>query len=323
MKRLEDGLELESGRAVRPDHHDPSRVGTPSAHADPTRSPLVELRGLTKRFGEKLVLDGIDLRIERGETIVVIGGSGSGKSTLARILVGLEPPTAGDILVDGVAIDAMTKREQRAARARFGMVFQKHALLDSLTVFDNVAFPLREHEHLDAEETRARVMEALDELGVADAAEKLPGELSGGMAKRVAIARATVSEPEILVYDEPTSGLDPISSRTVDGLIERMREHHFVTSLVITHDMLTAYDVADRVVLLAGGKIVVDGAPEAVFRSHGGDIEPFARSSGLDLATLAPRASRKTAAEIRAAWAQREHRAPAQSVRSSSVPPPS
>lgn len=267
--------------------------------------PLVEVRHLTKRFGAKTVLDDLDLRVERGETIVVIGGSGSGKSTLARILVGLEAPTAGEILLDGVAIDGMSKSAQHAARARFGMVFQKPALLDSMTVFENVAFPLREHEHLDKAAVRARVMRALEELGVADAWEKLPGELSGGMAKRVAIARATVREPEILIYDEPTSGLDPISSRTVDGLIDRMREDHFVTSIVITHDMLTAYDVADRVVLLAGGKLVVDGAPELVFRRHGGDIEPFARSSGLDLASLGPRRQRPTAAEIRAAWARR------------------
>ncbi|MFO0615420.1 MAG: ATP-binding cassette domain-containing protein [Polyangiaceae bacterium] len=273
--------------------------------------PLVEVRDLVKRFGDKTVLDGIDLSIERGETIVVIGGSGSGKSTLARILVGLEEPSSGDVLVEGVPIASMTKRARSAARARFGMVFQKHALLDSLTVFDNVAFPLREHEHIDAEETRARVMRALRELGVDDAASKLPGELSGGMAKRVAIARATVREPEILVYDEPTSGLDPISSRTVDDLIERMREHHFVTSIVITHDMLTAYDVADRVVLLGGGKLVVDGPPELVFRSHDREIEPFAKSSGLDLASLGPRQSRKSAAEIRAAWERHaRHEAP-------------
>lgn len=268
--------------------------------------PLVEVRRLVKRYGDKIVLDGIDLVIERGETIVLIGGSGSGKSTLARILVGLEQPTSGDILVEGVPLRSMRRRALREARARFGMVFQKHALLDSLTVFENVAFPLREHEHLDADETRARVMAALDELGVAGAAEKLPGELSGGMAKRVAIARATVHEPEVLVYDEPTSGLDPISSRIVDGLIERMREHHFVTSIVITHDMLTAYDVADRVLLLAGGKLVVDGPPEVVFRSHDKDIQPFAMSSGLDLSSLGARAARKTAAEIRTLWQLRE-----------------
>jgi phospholipid/cholesterol/gamma-HCH transport system ATP-binding protein len=268
-------------------------------------SPLVEVRGLVKRYGDKTVLDGIDLVIERGETIVLIGGSGSGKSTLARILVGLESPTSGEILVEGMPLHSMGRRALRAARARFGMVFQKHALLDSLTVFDNVAFPLREHEDLDANETDARVMAALEELGVAAAAHKLPGELSGGMAKRVAIARATVHEPEILVYDEPTSGLDPISSRTVDGLIERMREHHFVTSIVITHDMLTAYDVADRVVLLAGGRLLVDGPPEVVFRSHDNDIQPFAVSSGLDLSALGARAARKTAAEIRALWQMR------------------
>ena len=187
-------------------------------------------------------------------------------------------------------------------RRRFAMVFQKYALLDSMTVFDNVAFPLREETRMPESEIRERVHLALRELEVDDAAKKLPGELSGGMAKRVGIARAVVTEPELLVYDEPTSGLDPVGSRVVDGLIERMRERHCVTSLVITHDMVTAYEVADRVVLLAHGKVLAQGTPEQLFREHGGEIEPFALSSGIDLARLAPRTSRKSPAEISARW---------------------
>jgi phospholipid/cholesterol/gamma-HCH transport system ATP-binding protein len=264
--------------------------------------PLIRVDGLTKRFGDRTVIDSLSLTIERGETVVVIGGSGSGKTTFARMLVCLDRPTSGTVFVDGVDLMAQSDAELTRLRRRFAMVFQHHSLLDSLSVFDNVAFPLREETDFDEEEIAARVMRALRELGVEQAAHKLPGQLSGGMAKRVGIARAVVIEPEILVYDEPTSGLDPISSRQVDRLIEHMRETYFVKSVVITHDMVTAYEVADRVLLLAGGKIVADGDPEVVFRSHDDAIRPFAMSSGVDLDKLAPRAARKTVAEIRAGW---------------------
>lgn len=264
--------------------------------------PLIEIRDLVKCHHHKVVLDGIDLTIERGETIVLIGGSGCGKTTLARLILGLDKPTSGRIFLEGVELTALREAELRAVRHRFGAVFQAAALLDSLSVFDNVAFPLRETTDLDEQEIRARVVQVLETLGIEQAAQQLPGELSGGMAKRVGIARALVTEPEILVYDEPTSGLDPISSRVVDGLIERTRERFAVTSIVITHDMVTAYDLADRVVLLAHGNIVVDGAPEVVFRSHIEEIRPFALSSGVDLAQLEARTSRKAPSEIRAQW---------------------
>jgi phospholipid/cholesterol/gamma-HCH transport system ATP-binding protein len=264
--------------------------------------PLIRADKLTKRFGDRTVIDSLSLTIERGETVVIIGGSGSGKTTFARMLVCLDRPTSGTVLVDGVDLMAQSDADLTKLRRRFAMVFQSHSLLDSLTVFDNVAFPLREETDLGEEEIAARVMRALRELGVEQAAQKLPGQLSGGMAKRVGIARAVVIEPEILVYDEPTSGLDPVSSRQVDRLIDRMRETYFVTSVVITHDMVTAYEVADRVLLLVGGKIVADGRPEDVFRSHDEAIRPFALSSGVDLDKLAPRGARKTVAEIRAGW---------------------
>jgi len=164
----------------------------------PEETPLIEVRDLVKRFGEKTVLDRVNLKIARGETLVIIGGSGSGKSTLARILVGLDQPTSGDVYLEGVPFREMDHETKREAYKRFAMVFQKHALLDSLPVFDNVAFPLRERTHLSDDAIHNAVMRALSELGVQDAASKLPGELSGGMAKRVAIARATVGEPEIV-----------------------------------------------------------------------------------------------------------------------------
>ena len=269
----------------------------------PEAACLLEVRDDTKRFGDKTVLDGVSLRVERGETVVIIGGSGCGKTTLARLMIGLDRPTSGQILFDGIDLASLSDRELTPLRGRFGMVFQRAALLDSLTVFDNVAFPLREETDLDEQGIRERVIELLDELDIAHAADKLPGELSGGMAKRVGIARAMATQPELLVCDEPTSGLDPITSRTVDDLIEQMRDRFFVTSIVVTHDMVTAYEIADRVVLLARGKIVADDTPERVFRSHGADILPFAISSGVDLEKLAHRASRRSAAEIRALWA--------------------
>lgn len=263
---------------------------------------LLEVRDVTKRFGDKTVLDGVSLRVERGETVVIIGGSGCGKTTLARLMIGLDRPSSGQILFDGVDLASLSERELTPLRSRFGMVFQRAALLDSLSVFDNVAFPLREETELDEDAIRARVVQLLEELDIAQAADKLPGELSGGMAKRVGIARAMATQPELLVCDEPTSGLDPITSRTVDGLIEQMRERFFVTSIVVTHDMVTAYQIADRVVLLARGKIVANDTPARVFRSHGADILPFAVSSGVDLERLAPRPARRSASEIRALW---------------------
>ena len=269
----------------------------------PGVASLIDVRNLVKRDDDKLVLNGFGLTVERGETCVIIGASGSGKSTFARLLVGLELPDSGEIRIAGVDIVHVGARERDAIRKKFAYVFQQSGLLDSMTVFDNVAFPLREARHLCAVDIEQRVHTTLRELNIEDAASKLPGELSGGMVKRVGIARAVVTEPEILVYDEPTSGIDPIGARVIDGLIERMRVHHGVTSIVISHDMVTAYDVADRVVLLASGKAVAQGPPELLFRSHATAIEPFAHASGIDLTNLASRSSRVPAANIRALWA--------------------
>jgi phospholipid/cholesterol/gamma-HCH transport system ATP-binding protein len=270
----------------------------------PTAEPasLIDVRNLVKRYDDKPVLNGFSLTVQRGETCVIIGASGSGKSTFARLLVGLERPDSGEIRIAGVDIVPLGARERDRIRKKFAFVFQQSGLLDSMSVFDNVAFPLREARHLIAAEIEKRVHLTLRELDIEDAASKLPGQLSGGMAKRVGIARAVVTEPEILVYDEPTSGIDPIGARVIDGLIERMRVLHGVTSVVISHDLVTAYDVADRVVLLASGKAVAQGAPEELFRSHATAIEPFAEASGIDLANLASRSSRVPAAKIRAQW---------------------
>jgi phospholipid/cholesterol/gamma-HCH transport system ATP-binding protein len=273
----------------------------PEAGAGAER-PLLEVVDLTKRYGDKTVLDGLCLTVERGETLVIIGASGSGKSTLARHIVGLEQPTSGHIYLDGVDITLLSDYTLSRALRRFAMVFQKHALLDSMSVFDNIAFPLREETDLDEAAIRERVTAMMVELGIEDAADKLPGQISGGMAKRVGIARAMVIEPEILVYDEPTSGLDPITSRVVDKLIDDMRERFFVTSIVITHDMATVFDVADRVVVLAQGKMVAEATPEGLSSLEYEEIQAFIRSSAVDPARLAPRRARSSPAQIRASW---------------------
>lgn len=263
--------------------------------------PLLELRGIVKKYGDKTVLAGIELQIERCETIVLVGGSGCGKSTLARLVMGLEPPTAGSIFLEQVDLTKLEERERHAERARFSMVFQRAALLDSFNVFDNVAFGLRDRGETSEREIERRTRALLRKLDMEAAAHKMPSELSGGMAKRVGIARALVTEPEIIVYDEPSSGLDPLSSRKVDDLIESVREDSFVTSIVITHDMVSAYKLADRVVLLEGGVIAADGPPEEVFASHEAALRSFALSSGVDLQKMVSRADRKSAAELRAA----------------------
>ncbi|MDP3279367.1 MAG: ABC transporter ATP-binding protein [Deltaproteobacteria bacterium] len=260
--------------------------------------PQIVIENLVKRFGERTVLDHINMSIDRGETVVVIGGSGAGKSTLVRHLIALERPTSGQILVDGVNMAALDDYELSKIRRRFGMVFQKYALFDSMSVFDNVAFPLREQTKLAEREIKERVMGKLEDLGVGHAAPRMPSEISGGMAKRVGIARALVMEPEILIYDEPTSGLDPVTSRTVDELIEEMRERFGVTSVVITHDMASAFDIADRVAMLVHGKIAVEGTPETVMASDHEAVRRFVHSSAIDPARVSGR-TRKSPHEIR------------------------
>lgn len=267
--------------------------------------PLLEIRDLVKTYGAHVVLAGVNLVVDRGETVVILGGSGSGKTTLARVVVGLEASTAGQILLEGRDLTTLHGRALERERHRFAMVFQHYALLDSLSVYDNVAFPLREQRRMTEAEIEERVMVQLDALGVAGAAKLLPGELSGGMSKRVGIARAMVMAPEILVYDEPTSGLDPVTSRVVDELIEAVRERYCVTSLVITHDMASAYGIADRVVLLAGGRVALDGPAAQILALDDPRISSFATASGIDAHRLARHPNRQAPVEIAARWKAR------------------
>jgi phospholipid/cholesterol/gamma-HCH transport system ATP-binding protein len=245
---------------------------------------IVVLKNVVKKYGEQTVLNGVDLECRRGETTVVVGGSGAGKTTLLRLVVGLEKPTSGQIFIDGEDIVPMGEGELNRVRQKIGMVYQYAALLDSITVFDNVAFPLVEHTKLSRKEIRERVMEKLRILGLDDtAAAKYPAELSGGMRKRVGLARALMLEPPILVYDEPTSGLDPLTSRVVDDLIEEMRQRFGVTSLVISHDMASCFRIAHQAVLLMKGRVVARGTPDELAYGESELARDFIEKSGLDV----------------------------------------
>lgn len=246
-------------------------------------APAIRCVGLTKRFGQHTVLDGIDLACRAGETNVIIGGSGAGKTTLLRLLIGLEKPTSGRVEIDGEDIAPLSEYELNRVRRKFGMVFQYAALLDSLTILDNVAFPLREHTKESEKKIRAKVLDRLEKLGLNERVlELFPAELSGGMRKRVGLARALMLDPKIIVYDEPTSGLDPITTRTVDDMIEQARQLFGVTNVVISHDMTSTFRIAHRVHVLVKGKIVESGAPHDVAKSERADVREFIEASGVD-----------------------------------------
>jgi phospholipid/cholesterol/gamma-HCH transport system ATP-binding protein len=245
--------------------------------------PHIEVRGVTKTFGKKHVLSNIDLSFGRGLITVIIGGSGTGKTTLLRMLIGLEKPTRGAILVDGEDIVPLGDTAMNRVRRKFGMVFQYAALLDSMTVLDNVAFPLREHTPLREKEIIARVTAKLAELGLNDVGALFPSELSGGMRKRVGLARALMLEPQVIVYDEPTSGLDPFTTELVDDMILAARKQHGVTSIVISHDMASAMRIADMIFMLAEGHLVASGTPEELASGKSEIALRFIQASGVDL----------------------------------------
>ncbi len=214
-------------------------------------TPLVELRDLTLSFAGQTILNHINLSIPRGQTLVVIGESGCGKTMLLKTMVGLIRPSSGNVLYNGQDIHRLNTREMAALRRKFGFVFQNAALFDSMSVGDNVAFPLTQHDIASGNQLRRKVSDGLAQVGLPDhVAVKRPAELSGGMRKRVGLARALVLDPELILYDEPTTGLDPIMSDVINELILRTRRDSKVTSIVITHDMRTAMKVADRVVML-------------------------------------------------------------------------
>jgi phospholipid/cholesterol/gamma-HCH transport system ATP-binding protein len=261
------------------------RVGTVQAQVPPAQvRDIVVLKEVRKRFGDTEVLKGIDMVCRRGETTCVVGGSGAGKTTLLRLVVGLDKATSGHIFVDGEDIVPMGERELNRVRRKFGMVYQYAALLDSISVFENVAFPLVEHTKLPKSEVRERVLDRLRSLGLDETVlTKYPAELSGGMRKRVGLARALMLGPPIVIYDEPTSGLDPLTSRTVDDLIEETRARFGVTSIVITHDIASCFHIADQVALLVQGQIVARGTPQELAHGDSEIARDFVRKSGVDV----------------------------------------
>jgi len=234
---------------------------------------MIRVRGLKKRLGSKQVLDGVDLDIPDGQTVVVMGRSGTGKSVLLKHIIGLMHPDEGEIEVDGKPTAALGENQLNEVRKRFGMLFQGAALFDSLTVGENVALPMREHTRLPDAEVRRRVTERLDWVGLQGVEEMKPASLSGGMRKRVGLARALAMDPAYILYDEPTTGLDPIMADVINRLIRSLQKRIGVTSIVVTHDLRSAYHVGDVMAMLHEGHVVFTGTPEEL---HAAD-DPFVR----------------------------------------------
>jgi phospholipid/cholesterol/gamma-HCH transport system ATP-binding protein len=236
---------------------------------------MIEARDLHKSFGPNRVLDGVSLQIEKGESVAIIGRSGGGKSVLLKHLIGLLKPDAGQVLIAGEDITRLEERELIRVRQRFGMLFQSAALFDSMTVAENVAFAFRHEPDLTVPEVARRVAEALEMVDLPRTESMKPAELSGGMRKRVGLARAIVYRPEIVLYDEPTTGLDPIVSDSIDQLMLRVRDRLDVTTVVVTHDMRTARRLGQRILLLHDKKIYAAGTPEQIFESKDPVVRQF------------------------------------------------
>ena len=236
---------------------------------------LIELAGVEKAFGHIPVLRGVDLRIHAGETFTILGGSGSGKSVCLKHMIGLLRPDRGSVRVFGEEIGWAPEHSLIPIRTAISMVFQGAALFDSLTVFENVAYPLREHRRWDEARIGARVDECLSAVGLAGVERRLPAELSGGMRKRVGVARGIAIEPRVILYDEPTTGLDPANQRRVAELIRRLQQRLGVTSVVVTHELDLCFSVSDRVALLKHGRIVAQGSAEAMRLSDHPDVRAF------------------------------------------------
>jgi phospholipid/cholesterol/gamma-HCH transport system ATP-binding protein len=252
-----------------------------SGHPPDDPNVHIFVDAITKRFGSTHVLKGVSMALRRRETAVVIGGSGAGKTTLLRIIIALEKPTSGHVWLDGEDIAPLGDYQLNRVRQKFGMVFQYAALLDSLTVFENVAFPLREHRRMSYKEMRDKVITMLNLLGLDNKEDRMPSELSGGQRKRVGLARALMLDPQVIIYDEPTSGLDPLTSRMVDDLIEETRDRFNVTSVVISHDMTSTFRIAHQAFLLVGGEVVASGTPDELAYGDNEVARNFINASGI------------------------------------------
>ncbi|OYP34086.1 ABC transporter ATP-binding protein [Rhodopirellula sp. MGV] len=265
-----------------------------STDAEPPRAedkPLIQVRNVTVTFETQTILKEINITIPAGQTVAVIGESGCGKTVFMKTLVGLVTPTRGEILFDNMNLAALSPQQLSDVRRRFGFVFQNAALFDSMSIFDNVAFPLRQSTEADAAEIRERVMRHLQEVGLPkNVIRRRPSELSGGMRKRVGLARAIILEPELVVYDEPTTGLDPIMSDVINELMLDVRRRYPVTSVIVTHDMRTAQKVADRVLMFFprtrlgadDSQVLYDGPPDGLEDANERRVRQFVRGEAGD-----------------------------------------
>ena len=239
--------------------------------------PLLQIRELRKAFGEQKVLDGIDLDVNKGETLTVLGRSGTGKSVLLKLIIGLQKPDSGSIRIKGSEVTTMKTDQLDDVRKKIGFLFQYSALYDSLSVEENVAFPLRRHTRMPENERRDKVRELLSLVGMEEASAKMPAEISGGMKKRVGLARALAMEPDLLLMDEPTAGLDPITAGEINELILQLQRARSVSSVVVTHEMQTVQAVSDRIAMLHEGSIRIEGTFEDLKRSQDSLVAAFVK----------------------------------------------
>lgn len=240
---------------------------------------MIEIVNLKKAFGPQQVINGLNLRISSGELVAVIGQSGGGKSVLLKQLIGLIRPDSGKILIEGVDITAVGGHELDSIRDKFGVVFQEGALFDSLSIYENIAFPLKEKTKLSKGGIKERVARALEDVGLKEIGNKYPAEISGGMKRRVALARALITEPQIVLFDEPTTGLDPIISSSIHRLIIKTHEKYGFTGVIISHEIPEIFDVADRVAMLYNGTVIEFGTPEEFRNSTNSFVRQFISGS--------------------------------------------
>lgn len=243
---------------------------------------LIEFRGVQKAFGPKVIYKDLNLDIEQNESLTIIGGSGMGKSVMLKLLIGLLKVDGGTIEFDGKNIVDMTKAELTQTRRRIGMLFQGAALFDSLTVAENVSYGLREHLEMSEEEMAQRVSESLTQVGLPGIETMWPADLSGGMKKRVGLARAIAVRPEVLLYDEPTTGLDPVNTTRINRLILELKEKLNVTSIVVTHDMGSAFTVSDRIAMIDRGEVIFTGTPDDVRNTSDRRVRDFVQGNAPD-----------------------------------------